>query len=174
MAQPLNSSLFLAGGGRQYFDSMSGEELANLQQLFARAVHRTSMPFAAFEHESWRAFFKALRGSFKIPSTEAIGGDFMRTEYALTMNDVLLHLAKHTLICFTLDGATNVQGKQVINMMACGPKPFFLEHFTMELRRESAANLLDKLLDCKLRLLGSIRKPAPGFVLTRYNQQQLN
>ncbi|RHY22795.1 hypothetical protein DYB32_009393 [Aphanomyces invadans] len=50
--------------------------------------------------------------------------------------------------------------------MACGPKPFFLEHFTMELRRESAANLLEKLLNCKLRLLGSIRKPAPGFVLT--------
>ncbi|ETV94435.1 hypothetical protein H310_11763 [Aphanomyces invadans] len=36
----------------------------------------------------------------------------------------------------------------------------------MELRRESAANLLEKLLNCKLRLLGSIRKPAPGFVLT--------
>ena len=71
---------FIAGGGRQYqyFDSMSGEELANLQQLFARAVHRTSTPFAAFEHESWRAFFKALRGSFKIPSTEAIGGDLMQ------------------------------------------------------------------------------------------------
>ncbi|RHY18354.1 hypothetical protein DYB32_010394 [Aphanomyces invadans] len=36
----------------------------------------------------------------------------------------------------------------------------------MELRRESAANLLEKLLNCKLCLLGSIRKPAPGFVLT--------
>ncbi|ETV97590.1 hypothetical protein H310_09486 [Aphanomyces invadans] len=124
------------------------------------------MPFAAFEHESWHAFFMALRGSFKIPSTEAIGGDLMRSEYALTMNDVLLALAKNTLICFTLDGATSVQGKQVINMMACEPKPFFLEHFTMELRRESAANLLEKLLNCKLCLLGSIRKPAPGFVLT--------
>jgi hypothetical protein len=24
------------------------------------------------------------------------------------------------MICLTLDGATNIQGKQVINMMACG------------------------------------------------------
>ncbi|KAI2489042.1 hypothetical protein MHU86_25551 [Fragilaria crotonensis] len=37
----------------------------------------------------------------------------------------------------------------------------------MVLRRESAANLLEKLLDCKLRLLGSIRMPAPGFSLSR-------
>ncbi len=58
----------------------------------------------------------------------------MRVEYAVTMNDVLLALSKHSLICFTLDNATNLQGKQVINMMACGLKPFFLQHFTMELR----------------------------------------
>jgi hypothetical protein len=42
-----------------------------------------------------------------------------------------------------------------------------LEHFTMELQRESAVNLMEKVLDCKLRLLSSIRKPAPGCVLSR-------
>jgi hypothetical protein len=50
-----------------------------------------------------------------------------------------------------------LQRKQVINMMACGPKPFFLEHFKMELHRESVANMLEKLLNCRLCLLGSIR-----------------
>jgi hypothetical protein len=69
----------------------------------------------------------------------------MQVEYAVTMNDVLLALSKHSFIYFTLDGATNLQGKQVINMMACGPKLFFLEHFTMELRKESAANLLGEV-----------------------------
>jgi hypothetical protein len=93
----------------------------------------------------------------------------MRAEYTTTMNDVLLALGKQPLICLTLDGATNIQGKQVINMTACGPKKaYFLEHFTMELRRESAANLLNKLMDCKLCLLESmIRQPAPGFTLLR-------
>ncbi len=51
--------------------------------------------------------------------------------------------------------------------MACGPKPFFLEHFTMELRRESAANMLEKLLNYKLCLLELICQLAPGFVLLR-------
>jgi hypothetical protein len=83
------------------------------------------------------------------------------------MNEVLVALGKQPLICFTLDGATNLQGKQVINMMACLPKAYFLEHFTMKLRRESVANLLKKLLDCKLWLLSSIRKPAPGCTLSR-------
>ncbi len=83
------------------------------------------------------------------------------------MNNVLFVLGKHSLICFTLDGATNLQRKQVINMMACGPMPLFLKHFTMELHTKSAANLLEKLLNCKLRLFGSIRWPIPGFVLSR-------
>jgi hypothetical protein len=52
-------------------------------------------------------------------------------------------------------------------MMAYGPKPFILEHFTMELRKESAANLLKKLLNCKMCLLGSIRQPTPSFMLSR-------
>ncbi len=37
----------------------------------------------------------------------------------------------------------------------------------MELHKESTTNLLEKLLNCKLRLLGSIHQPAPGFVLSR-------
>jgi hypothetical protein len=51
--------------------------------------------------------------------------------------------------------------------MACGQKPFFLEHFMMELHRESAANLLKKLLNCKLRLFRSIRQSALSFMLSR-------
>jgi hypothetical protein len=68
------------------------------------------------------------------------------------------------MICLTLDGATNIQGKQIINLMACGPMAFFLEHFSMELRRESVENLYEKLIDCKRRLLLTIRELAPGFV----------
>jgi hypothetical protein len=141
--------------------------LEKLHQLFARGVHRTTMFYFAFEHSTWKDFFQALRGSFQLPSSAVIGGKLMRVEYAVTMNDVLFTLNKHSLIYFTLDSATNLQGKQVINMMACGPKPFFLEHFTMELHRESVANLLEKMLNCKLRLLGSIHQLAPSFVLSR-------
>ena len=91
----------------------------------------------------------------------------MREEYKMVMNETMLEIRSMPLICFTLDGATNIQSKQVINMMACGPKAFFLEHFTMELRRESAANLLESLLSSKLHLLSCLREPRPGFVLAR-------
>ncbi len=37
----------------------------------------------------------------------------------------------------------------------------------MEPRKESTTNLLKKLLNCKLRLLGLIRQPVFGFVLSR-------
>jgi len=154
-------------GGRKHFDFLKKDEQQKLDTLFARAVHRTAMPFVAFEHPTWKLFFKSFRGCFQLPSTKAIGGQLMRDEYLYVMNDVLLALSKMSLICLTLDGSTNVQGKQVINLMACSPIAMFLEHFTMELHRESAVNLLEKVLDCKLCLLGNICKSAPGFVLSR-------
>ena len=160
-----NDSTF--AGGRQHFDYLKRGELDRLHVLFSRAIHRTATPYSAFEHPAWKAFFNALRGCYQLPSRALIGGELMMHEYTQTMNEVLLSIGKHPLVCFTLDGATNMQGKQVINMMACVPKAYFLEHFTMQLRRESATNLLEKLLDCKLRLLGSIRTPAPGYYLSR-------
>jgi hypothetical protein len=97
------------------------------------------------------SFLQALQSSYQLPCCAAIGGNLMRAEYVNTMCDVLTVLGtKHQLICFKLDGATNLQGKQIINMI---PNAFFLEHFTMELRIESAANLLEKLLNCKLRAI---------------------
>lgn len=70
----------------------------------------------------------------------------MRSEYALIMSDVLLHLSKRNLNYLTLDGTTNVQGKQSINMITCMLKAFFLEDFTMNLQRESAKKLLKSYL----------------------------
>ena len=49
----------------------------------------------------------------------------MRAEYGEIRNDVMLKLGKRLLICFMLDGDTNVKGEQVINMMACGTKSLF-------------------------------------------------
>jgi hypothetical protein len=126
--------------------------------MFGAAIHRTAMPFRSFEHPTWKTFFGKLRGAFKIPTTEVIGNDLQQIEYKNVMAKVVCKLKQFSMICLTLDGATNVQGKQVINMMACGPIAFFLEHFTMELRRESAVNLYEKLIDCKRRLLQRERR----------------
>jgi hypothetical protein len=158
------ASLSTFSNGRAHFNYLTREENERLCKMFARAIHQTVMSFKAFEHHTWQEFFHALRGAFHIPSTEMIGGDLLRLEYTNIMAEVVCNLKQFVMICLTLDGATNVQGKQIINMMACGPMAFFLEHFSMELRRESAENLYEKLIDCKRRLLLTIRELAPGFV----------
>ncbi len=132
--------------------------------MFARAIHKTAMPFKAFEHHTWQEFFHALRCAFHILSTEMIGANLLHLEYTNIMAKVLCNLKQFIMICLTLDGATNVQGKQIINLMACGPMAIFLEHFSMELRRESVENLYKKLIDCKCCLLLTIRELAPGFI----------
>jgi hypothetical protein len=102
------SSLF--SGGREHFDFLKPGENEKLNVLFARAVHCTATPFSAFEDPAWKAFFQALRGCYKLPSRDAIGGSLMRSEYVETMNKVLFALSRHPLICFTLDGETDVLG----------------------------------------------------------------
>ena len=74
---PPNPSLFFFCG-RQHFDIMTKGEKRKLHQLFACAVHRTAMSFAGFEYHKWLIFFQNLRGTFKLPSRAAIGGELMR------------------------------------------------------------------------------------------------
>jgi hypothetical protein len=59
-----------------------------------------------------------------------LSGKLVMNKYEQTMNKVLLLLiGKHPLICFTLDGAPNLQRKQGISnmMMACTPKAEVLD-----------------------------------------------
>jgi hypothetical protein len=145
-----SSSTF--NNGRVHFDYLTKEEHQHMVELFGRAIHQTAMAFHAFEHPAWDEFFHTICGSFKRPTTEAIGGDLMQLEYKNIMFEVMRSLKQLVMICLTLDGATNIQGKQVINMMACGPMGFFFEHFTMELRRESVDNLYCTRVSARPRL----------------------
>jgi hypothetical protein len=150
MSSSLSTSSFFSGSCEHFDFRKPPGETEQLNVLFACTIHCTASPYSAFEHPAWKAFFRALRGSYQLPCCAVIGGSLMRSEYIETMNEVLIVLGKQPLICFTLDDPTNLQGKQVINMMTCVTKVYFFVHFTMELQRESAVNLLDKLLDCKL------------------------
>lgn len=122
------------------------------------------MPFKAFEHNMWHDFFHAMRDDFHVPSTVSMDDDLLHLEYKNVMAEVMHNLEQSVMIYLALDGAMNVQGKQIINMMACRPMAFFLEHFSMKLCQKSVGNLYKKLIDCKLHLLLRIRELALGFV----------
>ena len=100
-----------SGGREEHFDFLKAGETESFDMLFARAIHRTATPYSAFSHPDWKSFFCALRGCYRVPSRVSIGGKLMNQEYIHTMNEVLLSLGKQPLICFTLDGAMNMQGK---------------------------------------------------------------
>jgi hypothetical protein len=66
------------------------------------------MPYSTFEHLTWKDFFQVLCSYFQLPSSATISGELMQAEYAVTMNNVLFAFGKHSLIYFTLDGASNL------------------------------------------------------------------
>ena len=51
--------------------------------------------------------------------------------------------------------------------LACVPNAFCLEHFTLQLCCESTSNPLEKMLVCKMQLLGLFCMPAPTYNLSR-------
>jgi hypothetical protein len=60
-----------------------------LTEMFEAAIHRTAMPFHAFEHQAWKKFFGKLRGAFKIPTIEVIGNDLQQIEFKNVMAEVV-------------------------------------------------------------------------------------
>jgi hypothetical protein len=111
----------------QWVDHISQRDIATANTLFARAIHRKALPFSQITGKDWNNFFKFLRPAYNIPSRHAIGGILLDEEYKTVQHATIESIATFPTICLTLDSATNNAGKQVINMMACGPHAFFLE-----------------------------------------------
>lgn len=86
-------------------------------------------------------------------TSRATGTTLLISSYYDVMNEVFRSLRKHSSICFSLDGATNIQSKQQLNLLLCIPKAFFLHHFAMKLHRKSAYSLLAKSVEAKQQLV---------------------
>ena len=74
------------------------------------------------------------------------------------MRAALEYIRFWSTICLTIDGATLCTGENVLNMMACRPFAFFLELFRLNLLKESADNLVQKVLTFRHKLQHSIRR----------------
>ena len=141
---------------KSFADSLSEKQSEELNLMLAAAMHRTATPFSFFEHPLWKAFFAKLRPMWALPSPSVIGTSLLTSAYGDVMVSTFEQIRKTQSICMTLDGATNVMGKQVLNLMACCPKAWFLQHFTMELRRESADELLLKVIEAKNQVMQTL------------------
>jgi hypothetical protein len=145
---------------QRWCDSMTTSNQEKSDKLLAKAMHRQAVPYSFFDTQLWRQFFTSLRPSYHLPCPARIGGELMNQEYINVQTEALQRIKSFRTICITIDGATMLTGKQVLNAMACGPQSFFLEHFTMDLQKESADNLLDKVLALKTRLKIALSPPS--------------
>jgi hypothetical protein len=111
----------------RWCDSMSKAEKETADKLLARAIHRGANSFSQLNSKHWTAFIRYLRPAYSLPSRFALGGQLLDDEYKSVQYETIAAIETFPTICLTLDGATNNAGKQVLNMMACGPCAFFLE-----------------------------------------------
>jgi hypothetical protein len=102
-------------------DSVSNEQQKRADFLLSRAMHRYAVPFSLFAGKYWQDFFSFMRPAWRMPGPDAIGGELMVAQYEFFQVEALHEVARFKLICITLDGATTKTGKQLLNVIACGP-----------------------------------------------------
>ena len=76
----------------------------------------------------------------------------MNSEYESIMNEIRKKKSDWTSVTITMNGATNVNHESVINVMACGPMPFFLEHVHIDIKKETTHVIHGKVLDVAERM----------------------
>ncbi|ETW03298.1 hypothetical protein H310_04801 [Aphanomyces invadans] len=131
---------------------MTAAEHSAAEELLGRAIHRNAAPFSMFDDKHWRAWLKMIRPSFRPPTREAIGGRLLCAEYDFVQTEAIRAVQAFRSICITIDGATNKASKHILNVMAAGPLAYFIEHFVMDPKRETAVNLMGKLKSVHHRL----------------------
>ncbi|OQR85487.1 hypothetical protein ACHHYP_11771 [Achlya hypogyna] len=132
-----------------FVDNMTDKENAILNDMLATAIHSGGSQFTLVASAEWQAFLSRLRPGFKIPTPEAIGGQLLDDSYQRVQTATMAAVSKLHSLCITLDGTTLQTGKPILNIMLCGPHGFFVEHFTLDNARETAANLLHKVKSVK-------------------------
>ncbi|OQR85728.1 hypothetical protein ACHHYP_11481 [Achlya hypogyna] len=135
-----------------YCDKMTNEERKILDALLADAIHHGAQPFTVVSSDRWRKFLERLRPSYVVPDADTIGGELLDDAYLNVQKQTLAAVAKMPVFCITINGATLTTSKPILNIMICGPKAFFIEHFTMGTERETAVNLHAKLVSFKARV----------------------
>lgn len=130
-------------------DGITREEAARFDKLYARAILRSSLGFSALEMPSWQTLFEALRPAWKAPAPSRVSGQLLDDEYSHVMSETRKKLIRWASAAIAIDSATQKTGKSIINAMACGPMPFFIECIQMSIKRETAQILCKKALDLK-------------------------
>ena len=110
------------GDIRHYFDIISREQSAELDQMFASAIHHTATAFSFFSHPCWTAFFQKLRSVWIPPTPATIGSTFLLSTCGNVMNEFFRKIRQSKSMFFSINGATNIQSKQVLNLMECTPQ----------------------------------------------------
>ena len=120
--------------------STSEEERMKIDNLFSIAVHTNATPFSFFDEQEWFDFFNALNGSWKVPSPEIIGGDFLDNAYKSSMQAIIDEVKRKGSGTVGVDGATSRLSKSISNFIIHLPHPFFVEYRESDLQRETSLN----------------------------------
>ena len=106
---------------------MDGNELDELQLMYAECVYANGLSFNSMSNQKWVRFFKRLRPNFKVPSREQLSNELLKKSYDRVSKLAVAYVEKSEFISIVIDGWSNVRKNAIINVVAMTPEPVFLE-----------------------------------------------
>jgi len=112
---------------------------------FAAAMHESSCELMLFDHPTWQDFIKLAMPYWNTPPPMTISTDLLDATYVKHQMQMLEALHKSPAIVIGIDAATNVLSKSKTNIIAHDPQGWFVEFLPIDLQKETADSMADKV-----------------------------
>ena len=110
-----------------YVKTLSSTEMEELHILLGRAIYTSGAPFSIVDNLHWVTFLHRLNPAYKLPSRHLLANKILEQEDKAVTQSVNEHLQAAGLksLTLTLDGWTDVNGDDVVNICFCEPRAIF-------------------------------------------------
>ncbi|XP_065313935.1 uncharacterized protein LOC135923222 [Gordionus sp. m RMFG-2023] len=121
-----------------FIDRINSKEKNELDQLFAKAVYASNLPFHITENPYIQEFFKKIRPIYTLPRRRQLAGyllDKASGDMEVRVADII---DKAPYLSIVSDGWSNIRNESIINFMVMTPVPVFYKFLNTEENRHTA------------------------------------
>ncbi|XP_065318646.1 uncharacterized protein LOC135926645 [Gordionus sp. m RMFG-2023] len=121
-----------------FIDRINPKEKNELDQLFAKAVYASNLPFHITENPYIQEFFKKIRPIYTLPRRRQLAGyllDKASGDMEVRVADII---DKAPYLSIVSDGWSNIRNESIINFMVMTPVPVFYKFLNTEENRHTA------------------------------------
>ncbi|KAE8740220.1 hypothetical protein FOCC_FOCC014272 [Frankliniella occidentalis] len=130
----------------RFVDQLGVTEKKTLDEALARAMYASGTPLSTFENPYWKAFFAALRPSYKLPSRTPLAKTLLDREFEKCVSSNKAKIENAQFLGIMTDSFTNIRQESVIDIVVTTPSPVLYKQIFRRTERETGEFVGDEIL----------------------------